>query len=183
MLFPDSKWPHYVPSYIQNFSAFGFFLASFGGAYLNFYYSIPAYDLIMHTVGGVACTIAGYEVIVCMQKRDKTKSNVSIIILGAFGFGFFAGTGWEIFEFVFDQVAPQIGDAQHWSLELAQQAAREHGIGLPNIIPARDPMRYAVIDTMEDTICNTLGGIMGWIILKLRPYHHTGKNNVNNMFD
>ena len=137
----------------------------------------------MHTVGGVACTVAGYEVIVCMQKRDKVKASVPIVVLGAFGFGFFAGTGWEIFEFVFDQVAPQIGDAQHWSLKLAEEAAKAHGIGLPNIIPARDPMRYAIIDTMEDTICNTVGGIIGWIFLKLCPYHHKGKNNVNEQFD
>ncbi len=183
MLFPPTKWPRYVPSYIQDFTVFGFFLASFGGAYLNFYYSIPAYDLIMHTVGGVACTVAGYEVIVCMQKRDRVKVSVPIAVLGAFGFGFFAGTGWEIFEFVFDQVAPQIGDAQHWSLKLAQEAAQQHGIGLPNVIPARDPMRYALIDTMEDTICNTLGGIIGWVGLKLCPYHHRGKHNVNDLFE
>lgn len=82
---------------------------------------------------------------------------------------------------MFDQVAPQIGDAQHWSLALAEKAAEEHGIGLPNVIAARDPMRYALIDTMEDTVCNTVGAVVGWIILKIRPYHHTGKHNVNDL--
>ena len=43
-------------------------------------------------------------------------------------------------------------------------------------------MRYALIDTMEDTVCNTVGAVVGWIILKLRPYHHTGKHNVNDLF-
>lgn len=183
MLFPEKRWPRHVPSYIQNYLIFALFLGSFGGAYLNFYYSIPAYDIIMHTVGGVFCTTAGYEIIVAMQKRDKLKVSVPIAVLGAFGFSFFAGTGWELFEFIFDQVAPNIGDAQHWSLALAQEAADAHDIGLPNIIPARDPMRYALMDTMEDTVCNTVGGILGWIILKLYPYHHKGKHNVNNLFE
>lgn len=183
MIFPEKRWMHYVPSYIQDFLAAGLFMGSFGGAYMDLYYSFPAYDLVMHSVGGVLCTFVGYEILVCMQKRDKVKVDLPIVIFGAFGISFFAGTAWELFEFVFDQVAPQIGDAQHWSLALAEKAAEEHGIGLPNVIAARDPMRYALIDTMEDTVCNTVGAVVGWIILKIRPYHHTGKHNVNDLFN
>lgn len=133
MIFPEKRWMHYVPSYIQDFLAAGLFMGSFGGAYMDFYYSFPAYDLVMHSVGGVLCTFVGYEILVCMQKRDKVKVDLPIVIFGAFGISFFAGTAWELFEFVFDQVAPQIGDAQHWSLALAEKAAEEHGIGLPNV--------------------------------------------------
>ena len=85
-------------------------MGSFGGAYMDLYYSFPAYDLVMHSVGGVLCTFVGYEILVCMQKRDKVKVDLPIVIFGAFGISFFAGTAWELFEFVFDQVAPQIGD-------------------------------------------------------------------------
>lgn len=180
MMFPEKRWMRHIPSYIQNYLAAGLFIGSFGGAYLNFYYSIPSYDLVMHTIGGIACTMAGYEILTAMQLRDKITCSVPIIILGAFGFSFFAGTGWELFEFTFDQLAG--GDSQHWSLALAQQASAEHGIGLPNIIPELDPMRYALMDTMEDTICNTLGGVLGWIILKIAPYHHMKKHNVNDLF-
>lgn len=180
-MFPKKTWLYHVPSYIQDFLAGGLFLASFGGAYLDFYYSIPAYDLILHTVGGLAGVLAGYEVIVAMQKRDRAHCSASIAVLAAFGFSFFAGTGWELFEFIFDQVAG--GDAQHWSLALAQEAANEYGIALPNVIPALNDMRYALIDTMEDVVCNTVGAIIGWVILKICPYWHKGKRNVNLQFD
>lgn len=179
-LFPAKTFLRNIPSYIQDFLAPGLFLASFGGAYLNFYYSIPAYDLVFHAVGGLAGAFAGYEVIVAMQKRDKAQCSAAIAVLGAFGFSFFAGTGWELFEFIFDQVAG--GDAQHWSLALAEAASEQYGVPLPNVIPALDPMRWALIDTMEDIVCNTVGAVLAWIILKIKPYHHTGKNNVNLMF-
>lgn len=182
-MFSGKHLLHYVPPYVQDFLIFGLFLASFGGAYLNFYYSIKLYDVIFHAVGGLAGAFGGYEIVTAMQKRDKVKASVPIVLLCAFGFSFFAGTGWELFEFTFDQVAPQIGDAQHWSLALAEEAAVEHGIGLPNIIDARDPMRYAVIDTMEDIIFNTVGAVIAFILLKIRPYNHRGKHNVNDMFD
>lgn len=172
----------HIPSYVQDFLIIGLFLASFGGAYLDFYYSIKLYDVIFHAIGGAAGVLGGYEIVVAMQKRDRVKASISIVLLAAFGFSFFAGTGWELFEFTFDQVAPQIGDAQHWSLALAEKAAAEHGIGLPNIIPARDPMRYAIIDTMEDIIFNTVGAVVAYIALRIYPYWHKGKRNVNDLF-
>lgn len=179
-LFPAKTWLRQVPSYIQDFLAPGLFLASFGGAYLNFYYSVPVYDLVFHSVGGLAGAFAGYEVIVAMQKRDKVQCSAAIAVLGAFGFSFFAGTGWELFEFIFDQVAG--GDAQHWSLALAEAASEQYGVPLPNVIPELDPMRWALIDTMEDIVCNTVGAVLAWVILKINPYHHKGKNNVNLLF-
>ena len=179
-LFPAKTWLRQVPSYIQDFLAPGLFLASFGGAYLNFYYSVPVYDLVFPAVGGFAGAFAGYEVIVAMQKRDKVQCSAAIAVLGAFGFSFFAGTGWELFEFIFDQVAG--GDAQHWSLALAEAASEQYGVPLPNVIPELDPMRWALIDTMEDIVCNTVGAVLAWVILKINPYHHKGKNNVNLLF-
>ncbi len=179
-LFPAKTWLRHIPSYIQDFLAPGLFLASFGGAYLNFYYSVPEYDLVFHAVGGLAGAFAGYEIVVAMQKRDQVYCSAPIAVLCAFGFSFFAGTGWELFEFIFDQVAG--GDAQHWSLALAQEAAEQYGVGLPNVIPALDDMRYALIDTMEDIVCNTIGAILAWIILKICPYWHKGTRNVNIQF-
>lgn len=182
MLLPEKSFLRNIPAYIQDISCIGLLTGSLGGAYLNFYYSAPILDIVMHTVGGVLCTIGGYEIFTAMQKRDKTVSSASIIVFGAFCFSIVAGNVWELFEFTADQLNPGIGDAQHWSLELAQKAADELGIGLPNIIPHRDIMRYAVIDTMEDMICNTVGGLVGWIALKICPYHHKGKHNVNDLF-
>ncbi len=175
----------YIPSYCQVLAVPGFFLASFGGAYLNFYYTIPIYDQIFHFVGGGAGAWFGYEILTAIQKRDKVRCHLPFVLLAAFGFSFIFGNGWELFEFTFDQIAG--GDSQHWSRALAEQAIREAAakgftIGMPNIIPELDPTRYALMDTMEDIVFNTLGGVAVYIFLRVNPYHHKGKNNVNAMF-
>lgn len=182
MLFPKKSFLRKVPAYIQDFSSVGLIGGSLCGAYLDFYYSAPVLDIVMHTVGGVVCTILGYEIITAMEKRDiergDGKSSVAIIVFGALCFSFVAGNVWELFEFTADQLNGNIGDAQHWSLQLAQEAADKYGIDLPNFIDPKDTMRYALIDTMEDMICNTVGGFVGWVILKFCPYHHKNRKNI-----
>ena len=192
MMFPKKSFLRHIPAYIQDISAPALIGGSLFGAYLNFYYSAPVLDIVMHAVGGVACTIIGYEIFTAMEKRDilrgDTKSSIAIIVFGAFCFSFVAGNIWELFEFTADQLNPgHPGDAQHWSYELAMQAIQESGgkIGMPNFIDPRDisplldaggiHVRYGLIDTMEDMICNTVGGFIGWVILKFVPYHHMGR--------
>lgn len=200
LLFSDKHWPRYVPSHFQDGMIALLWLGSFGGAYINLYYKLNSYDYIMHFVLGFYAVIIGYEIVTAIQKRDKKVSDLPILLFAAFGFSFILGTGWELFEFTFDQVAG--GDSQHWSQELARQAADMYnnpGLAKPYILnpasyaPRIDGeyyttveqvfnSRYAVIDTMEDIIFNTLGAIAAYITLKIKPYHHSGKNNVNNMF-
>ena len=166
----------YMPAYIQNF-------ASFGGAFLNFYYSIRFYDLLLHLTGGAAGTWIGYEAVTAMQLRDRKKgTTTSIAIWAAAGLCFMVCTGWELFEFTFDQIGG--GDSQHWSMELARQAAERYGTNpIPNIIPHLHDARFALMDTMEDTICNTLGTVIVMIFLKFFPYNHKGKRNVDDRID
>lgn len=170
---------HYVPSYVQNYALLGFFLGSFGGAYLNFYYSIPVYDMLLHVFGGAEAAFVGYELITAIQKRDRKTAPVALVILGAIGMSFILGTGWELFEFTFDQIAN--GDSQHWSYQLALEACEKYGCKIPNVIPELDPARYALIDTMEDTIANVIGALIAFVYLKVNPFHHKGDKDVNKL--
>ena len=43
-------------------------------------------------------------------------------------------------------------------------------------------MRFALMDTMADTINNTIGAVIGYILLRIYPYHHKGRNNLNDKF-
>lgn len=146
-----------------------------GGAFLNFYYSIFMWDKILHLLGGAEAVFMGYELATAMQKRDKKQCDLPIVLLCALGFSFFISTCWELFEFSFDQIAG--GDSQHWSYELAKAANNTRTFFKP-----RDPARFALMDTMTDIVFNTLGAVPFYIILKIAPYHHKGKNNVNEMF-
>ncbi len=188
---------HYLPSYIQDISVIGFFMASFCGAYVNLYYSFRFYDLIFHIFGGMAGALFGYEALVAMQHRDKVRSHIPFIVLASFGFSFICGNAWEIVEFVLDQFFGS--DAQHWCYQEAQAAAATYGkdfLANPHIIPhviseslwaegwtaETFDYRWALMDTMEDIVCNTIGGVIVYVMLMVWPYHHTGKRNVNNLY-
>ena len=174
---PSKSLVRHIPSYVQDLSVIGLFAASFGGKFMNFYYDIRCWDSVMHFLGGAGAMILGYEIICAMQKRDKKTAPLSIVLLGAFGYSFILGTAWELFEFTFDQIScmgGSMGDAQHWSLELALGTAKE----LTLFDPVFDE-RWSIMDTMGDIVLNTLGAIICYITLKIFPYKHRGKNNIN----
>ncbi len=183
MMFSEKSWPRYCPTYIQDFTIFFIWCASFGGAYLNWYYSVNLMDILLHTISGGFCVIGGYELVTCMQKRDKKACSVNVVLLCALGIGFIAGNVWEMFEFTFDQIAN--GDSQHWSKALAEEAASIYGnvkLASPNYIPELVPERYAIMDTMEDMLCNCIGSLVVYIGLRIKPYNHIGECDVNKLY-
>lgn len=170
-----------IPSYVQDLSVVGLFAASFCGKYLNFYYDVRCWDAVMHFLGGAGAVILGYEVICAMQKRDKKSVPISIVLLGAFGYSFLLGTAWELFEFTFDQISclgGSMGDAQHWSLELALGTAKEATLFNPVFTE-----RWSLMDTMGDIVLNTIGAIICYIVLKIYPYKHRGARNINTVIE
>ncbi len=183
-LFPKNTYPRYMPAYFQNVTAIGFFLASFGGAFLNFYYLIPFYDKFLHCYGCAEAVFISYELVTAMQKRDKKICPANIAALAAFGMAFVFAAGWELFEFTTDQ---WFGfDAQHWSyLNAFKESGVEKISDLALVFPlnhfteAEQKMRFAVMDTMGDAFLNALGAVPMYIFLRIRPYNHTGKRNVN----
>ena len=180
MLFPEKNCLRHVSSAMQTFLIMGIFAASFGGKFLNLYYDFRWWDVILHTIGGGACVFFGYEICTAAQKRDKVYVPMTIIMLCSLGFTFLACTGWELFEFTFDQISckaaaaagdiTKAGDAQHWSRVLAE--------GTPKSLTLFDPCfedRWALMDTMADTVLNTVGAAVAFVFIKIYPYRHKGK--------
>lgn len=182
-MFPKKSFPRYLPAYFQNITIMGFFLASFGGAFLNFYYIIPAYDKILHLFGCMEAVFISYELVCAMQLRDKVVTTAKIATLTAFGLAFVFAAGWELFEFSFDQWFG--GDAQHWDLELAIQevGGKENLFMLIPLDEERFEARFALMDTMGDAILNAIGATVMYIILRIKPYRHMGKNNINKIIE
>ncbi len=178
LAFPKKSALRNAPSYMNDVLIIGFFAASFGGVTMDFYYSIPGYDSIMHILGGGAFVWLGYEYCTLIQIKEKKQCPVGIILLCALGFSMIISNAWELFEFTFDQYFG--GDSQHWSLELAQQA--ESGVEF-GIFDPHDPMRFAVIDTMTDMVCNVVGAAVIYIALKIYPYRHRGEKDINKQFE
>lgn len=49
---PEKNCLRQLPAYCQTVASVGLLLASFGGAFLNFYYTIFMWDKILHLLGG-----------------------------------------------------------------------------------------------------------------------------------
>lgn len=179
-LFPaKSKFRLFSPHF-QNITALGFFLGSFGGAYMNLYYALPMYDKLLHAFGTAEGVYIGYEYVCAMQLKIRKTCPGRIAALAGTGFGFILATCWELFEFTYDQFFG--GDAQHWNIENAIEQAG----GIEKIfqmIPIHDMelfrQRFALMDTMCDTVMNIVGGIIMYVILIYFPYRHRGKNDIN----
>ncbi len=182
MLFPEKTFVRHFSSKIQNFSALMIFAGSFCGRFLNFYYDVRFWDSAMHLTSGALCVLLGYEVVATMQKRDLKVTSVPIALLCALGFSFFVSTCWELFEFTADEVMcftangdiMKAGDAQHWCWALAEGTKKAS-----TFIPAVFTERWPIMDTMQDIVLNSIGAIVAWVVLKIKPYNHTGKNDVN----
>lgn len=152
----------------QNFTVIQVFLASFLGAFKDFYYTVWWWDSALHIIGGGMCVVLGYEIVTALQKHHKAVVPIGIVIFAAFGFSFFAGTLWEIFEFSFDQITGS--DSQHWNIANAQDTYS---------LFAYAPEKFPLMDTMIDMICNTIGAVITSVILLNFPYMHTGSNDIN----
>lgn len=179
MMFPKNTLFRHVPSYIQLLITFMAFCGSFGGKFLNFYYDLSWWDSGMHFLNSGLAVLCGYEAVVAMQKRDKKECSVAIVVLASFGFALFSTICWELFEFFADQFMcnPEtgaIGDAQHWCYELAKGTAKEATLFDPIY-----PERWPIMDTMADTVLNAAGAAIGWVVLKIFPFHHKGANDIN----
>lgn len=176
-LFPkNSRFRTFTPRF-QNITCLGFFLGSFCGAFMNWYYIIPGFDKILHALGTAEAVYIGYEYVAAIQRKHKATCDPEIAVLCALGIGFILSAAWELFEFTYDQYFG--GDAQHWSYENALAAVGGDPDKVFNLFDPVDPSRFALMDTMGDIVLNFCGGIPMYLILLFRPYLHRGKRNVN----
>ncbi|MBR4767077.1 MAG: hypothetical protein IK085_10000 [Clostridia bacterium] len=179
--FPEKSTLRKLSPRFQNITALGFLLGSFGGAYLNFYYSIPMYDKILHATGTAEGVYIGYEYTSALQLKYKKTCPPQIATLCGLGFGFILASGWELFEFIYDQFFG--GDAQHWNLANALKEAGGNWQNVFLMFPLKDYdvflSRFALMDTMSDIVMNFAGGLIMYAILRFFPYRHRGKGDIN----
>lgn len=184
-LFPKNSRLRFFSPRFQNITALGFLLGSFGGAYLNLYYALPMYDKILHATGTAEGVYIGYEYVCATQLKLKKTCPAQIAALCALGFGFVLASGWELFEFIYDQFFG--GDAQHWNYANAVQAAGGSAENIFQMFPISDPetfrARFPLMDTMCDIVMNFVGGFIMYAVVRLFPYRHRGKADINHQIE
>ena len=180
-LFPKKSRLQYFSPRFQNITALGFFLGSFGGAYLNLYYILPMYDKLLHAFGTAEAVYIGYEYTCATQLKLKKTCPPQIATLCSFGFGFILSSAWELFEFIYDQFFG--GDCQHWNLQNALDTVGGRIEDIFQMFPIHDmelfAQRFPLMDTMADIVMNFAGGIIMYVILCIIPYRHRGKGDIN----
>lgn len=185
IFFPKNSKFRLMSARFQDITALGFLLGSFGGAFCNFYYSIPMYDKILHATGTAEAVYVGYELVCATQLQLKKTCPKQIARLTALGFGFVLATGWELFEFICDQFFGF--DAQHWNVQNALDGAGGdwQKVFLMFKLDSEElfMQRFSLMDTMSDIVMNFIGGFIMFFILIAIPYRHKGKNNINVMID
>ena len=183
--FPKNSRLRFFSPRFQNITALGFFLGSFGGAYLNLYYVLPMYDKILHATGTAEGVYIGYEYLCATQLKLRKTCPKQIAALGALGFGFVLASAWELFEFIYDQFFG--GDAQHWNIVNAIETAGGKIENIFQMFPIADPevfrLRFPLMDTMGDIVMNFVGGFLMYVILCVWPYRHRGENDVNRQIE
>lgn len=106
------------------------------GTLMGLYEKIIWWDTMLHTMSGVILVFFGLMILIVMKKRnEKLKYSLTLAILFSFFFAMTGGTIWEIMEFLADNL-------------LGMNVQRAKGID------------YGVLDTMVDTIANTVGALI-----------------------
>lgn len=142
-----------------------------GHAY-KFYYHIPWWDTLLHTVGGVVFAIFGAY----LPKVFLKKNEVSVLLCAALGlfFSISVSAVWEIIEYAADMLLHTdmqqdtivsslysylIGDT------IGEIGAIEEIYGVTvNGVPLKGYIDLGVIDTMTDVIFETLGALAYFIV-------------------
>jgi len=127
--------------------------AGFIGKFLDIYKIVASYDSYLHVFGCFVLVFAGYEVAKAIKNGDEPLAPVIAAICG-FGLSFFAAVSWEIFEFTCDQFFN--GNTQNWAFAPSQHFMQMWPM---------DIRRYALLDTMTDLMCGTLGSFVGGTVL------------------
>lgn len=145
-----------IPSNMMIVYILFIYAATFLGEVRSFYYRVPHFDTLLHTLSGGMIATLGFSLIAFLNNSDKIPVTLSPLFVACFTFCFALALGgiWEIYEFLADGIMNTN----------MQKFALENGTMLIG--------REAVIDTMKDLIVDAIGAlvisVIGYISLKYK---------------
>lgn len=82
------------------------YCAIFLGEVRSFYYAVPHWDTILHTMSGAMLGALGFSMIAIFNNAERIPLNLSPVFIAVFAFCFALAMGavWEIYEFTMDSV-------------------------------------------------------------------------------
>lgn len=129
---------------------FYMFIAAFLGNVLDFYSTVPVWDLVIHFIMGVVLSIASIYILnYTIYKKDKNRHNLFFTILFMLLFSMGIGALWEIWEFCGDLIFG-LNSQRYLSENLTALVGQT-----------------ALLDTMLDICMDFLGTLVGILIVLL----------------
>lgn len=150
------KWKLGIPNFIYIMYYAFLYCAIFLGEVLDFYYTVPHWDTILHFFSGAMLGALGFILVEWLNESERVSVSLTpaFISLFAFCFAMSCGVIWEIYEFTFDGLL---------GLNM-QKFMTESGELLAG--------RMALMDTMKDIIVDALAAalmaVLGFLRIKAR---------------
>lgn len=171
---PKKSFLRFMPSSIHTALNTGLFISSFFGVYLDWYYDIRFFDPVMTAVFAFWSVLYGYEIGYALVKKYHFSATKAMVFYAAFGVSFILFNVCELGEFFCDQIiglaTGEAGNAQFWSVALAEGTGREE-----SIINAINPERIPLMDIMADIIIHSCSAFLALIFINVFPYRLRGR--------
>ncbi len=140
-----------IPAMLYTFYIVFLYCAIFLGEVRSFYYVIPGWDNILHTMSSMMTGFFGLMVVYILNRDEHVIVKLSpfFISLFAFTFSVTIGSLWEIYEFSFDGLL---------GLNM-QKFMTADGVELIGHDALRDTMKDIIIDTIGAFVSSAIGYI------------------------
>lgn len=157
IVFPEGTFFFRVSYRTQSLITVIVFLGSYCGNYVWLYNIVPRFDLFLHLISGVLCTLGGYYIALTLVKPDS-KRKIWLITVFACAFSFFIMPAWEISEFVGDFIWGTTNQGFYWGPTDESFLFRIFGRGAYNTVlyPLYDTF-YDVLLAIVTTVPTTVG--------------------------
>ena len=113
IVFPEGSFFSRVSYRAQSLVTVIVFLGSYCGNYVWLYNIVPRFDLFLHIISGVLCTLGGYYIALTLVRPDS-KRKILLITVFACAFSFFIMPAWEVSEFIGDFIWGTVNQGFYW---------------------------------------------------------------------
>ena len=143
------KWKLGIPNFIYLMYYAFLYCAIFLGEVLDFYYTVPHWDTILHFFSGAMLGALGFILVEWLNSSEKIRVSLSPALISIFAFCFALSCGalWEIYEFSFDSLL---------GLNM-QKFMTETGEALIGRAALRDTMKDIIVDALAAALMSVIG--------------------------
>lgn len=154
-IFGNGSFIEEVPPFSQTMLNVIIFVGIVFGSYFGLFDKFWWFDNFMHILAGLVSACFGYDFAVIIQ-RKKGQCAATLAAIFSLMFALSIALGWEFYEFLMDTLHGTNLQLAHYGKETA---------GFDISLYNGEYGYLGLVDTMTDMMMNTVGGIIGMIMM------------------